>query len=254
MICFPAPQCLMWGFLVSGAGRFVLESIDVGLRTNLGTSAREFIAFCKIATLPDLSVDALTALTALCERSTLKPFCLVRHSLVFITGLFPGGFDPSCLSFPKVCPATVVCCLWFRVLSTGFLYSPCSPRWSRRAVVQVECYVSLRPWLHVPWFLECDRVASGELLSLLSSERHVGLSDVRTMPSLSVSVIVASETTDFSVQSPNHVVPSVSMFWLCPRTLLKSARFLVGVARQPSPVAEHCFQPSVSSLGVRVEI
>ena len=43
--------------------------------------------------------------------------------------------------------------------------------------------------------------------------------------------------------SLNHVVPSASMIWLGPRTLLKSARFLVGVgfARLPSPVAEHRF-------------
>ena len=79
----------------SGAGRFVLNSLDDGLRTNPGTSAREFISFCKIANLPDLSGGALTAPTAFSQESTLQPFCLVRHSLVF-----PGGFDPSYLSFP----------------------------------------------------------------------------------------------------------------------------------------------------------
>ena len=60
----------------SGAGRFVLKSLDVGLRTNLSTSAREFISFCKIENLPDLSVDALTAPTAVYElRSSLSVLC-----------------------------------------------------------------------------------------------------------------------------------------------------------------------------------
>ena len=95
---------------------FVLNSLDDGLRTNLGTSAREVIFFCKIANLPDLSVGALTAPTAFSEKSTLKHYCLVRHSPVFITGLFPGGFDPSYLSFTNVCPAMVVCCFSSRVI------------------------------------------------------------------------------------------------------------------------------------------
>ena len=63
----------------SGVGRFVLKSLDVGLRTNRGTSAREFISFCKIANLPSLSFDALTAPTAFYEKShgnaaTEQPF------------------------------------------------------------------------------------------------------------------------------------------------------------------------------------
>ena len=98
------------GFL-SGAGRFVLKSLDNGIRTILGTSAREFLSFCEIANLPDLSVGELTASTALSEMSTLKPFCLVLLSPMVLTGLFPGGFDPSYLSFPKVCLAMVVCCI-----------------------------------------------------------------------------------------------------------------------------------------------
>ena len=50
-----------------------------------------------------------------------------------------------------------------------------------------------------------------------------------------------------SVWSLNHAAPSASIIWLCPRTLLKSARFLVGVARLSFPVVEYRFHPSESS-------
>ena len=101
----------------SGAGRFVLKSRDVDLRTNLGTSAREFISFSQIENLPDLTVDALTAPTALYEKSTLMPFCLVRHSSVFTTGLFPGGSDPSYLSSASRLALQRLC------LASGFVFS-----------------------------------------------------------------------------------------------------------------------------------
>ena len=107
---FQRDVCWFW----SGAGRFVLKLLDMVLRSNLGTSAREFISFSQVENLPDLTVGALTAPTALHGKSSIKPFCLVWHSSVFTTGLFPGG--PSYLSFPKACPATVVCCLGSRVL------------------------------------------------------------------------------------------------------------------------------------------
>ena len=93
----------------SGACRFVQKLLDTDLRTNLGTFAREFISFSQIANLPDLTVEALTAPTALHGKS------LVRHSPEFITGLFLSGSDWSYLSFPKACPAMVVC-FWSRVL------------------------------------------------------------------------------------------------------------------------------------------
>ena len=128
---------------------------------------------------------------------------------------------------------------------------------------RVLCYTFLGFW-------NAMGVASGEFVSLLSSVQcsssglrvcaslstSVSCCYVRAMPTLSVSVIVASETTDLSVWSLNHVVSSASMIGLCLRTLLNSARSLVGfgAARLPSLVAEHCFQPSVSSHSVRVGI
>ena len=144
---------------------------------------------------------------------------LVRHSPVFTTSLFPGGSDPSYLSFPKACPATVVCCLWSRVLwpvsctrvapvfsrlvscTLRFLVvitaSSCSS-----GLLCVSASFVTRSW--VLW--NAMGVASGEFVSLLSSEPHVELS--------------SAETTDPYVRSLNHVVPSASMIWLCPRTLL----------------------------------
>ena len=110
---FPPGCCGFFGQVQAASS---LNSLDDGFRTNLGTSAREIIFFCKNANLPDLSVGVLTAPTALHGKSSIKPFCLVPHSSVFITGLFPGGSDPSYLSFPKACPAMFVYCLWSRVL------------------------------------------------------------------------------------------------------------------------------------------
>ena len=87
-------------------------------------------------------------------------------------------------------------------------------------------------------------VASGELLSLLSSESHDGLSGAAPLVCAPLCLrLLVNE----SVWSLNHVVPSASMIWLCPRTLLKSARFLVGVARLPFPVVEYRFHRSESS-------
>ena len=111
--------------------------------------------------------------TAFSEKSTLKHYCLVRHSPVFITGLFPGGFDPSYLSFTNVCLAMVVCCFSSRVVW------PVSC--TLRVVTASSCSsgmlcVSLRPWLHVPVFCNAMGVASGELLSSLSFVSHDGLS------------------------------------------------------------------------------
>ena len=54
---FQRDVCWFW----SGAGRFVLNLLVMDLRTNLGTSAREFISFCEIENLPDFEVDALSA-------------------------------------------------------------------------------------------------------------------------------------------------------------------------------------------------
>ena len=88
---------------------------------------------------------------------------------------------------------------------------------------------------------ECLRLLVNEC-PLLFGERFV-----RAMPALSVTVVVACETAAFSVWSLNHDVPSASVVWLCPRTLLKSARFFVGVARLPYPVVEYRFRPSQSS-------
>ena len=110
----------------SGAGRFVLNSLDDGLRTNPGTSAREFISFCKIASLPDLSVGALTA-----------PHCIQR-------GVYAQAFL-SCAAQPRVyhwsvsrwlrsvqfqLPEGLPCngCVLHLTLCSlaGFLYSRCS--------------------------------------------------------------------------------------------------------------------------------
>ena len=267
----------------SGAGRFVLKLLDMDLRTNLGTSAREFTSFSQIGNLPNLTVDALTTTIALHGESSIKPFCLVRHSTVFTTSLLPGGSDPSYLCFPKACPATVVCCLWSRVL---WLVSctRAAPVFSRLVsctlrVLVVDHGEQLFKWvvmcLCVPCYMflgfwNAMGVTSGEFVSLLSSVQcsssclrvcaslstSVSCYYVRAMPTLSVSVIVASETADLYVRSLNHVVPSVSMIWLCPRTLLNSAPSLVGfgAACPLFLVAEHCFQPSVSSHSVRVGI
>ena len=245
----------------SGAGRFALNSLDDGLRTNPGTSAREFISFCEIANLPDLSVGNLTAPTAFSEESTLKPFCLVLHSPVVLSGLFPGGFDPSHLSFPEVCPAMVVCCIspgvhWQVSCTRGALVFtwPVScffVFWSRRAstmrlggVVQVEMPCVPASLVRVFW--NAMGVASGELLCvfhrypmmgclvqlllfeclrLLVNECPLlfGTRFVRAMPTLSVTVVIACETAAFFVCTLKQDVPSVSVICLCPRSLLKSA-------------------------------
>ena len=158
-------NAMLWGFW-SGAGRFVLNSLDDGLRTNPTTSAREFISFCKIANLPDLSVGALTVPTAFSEESTLKPSCLVRRSSVFITGLVPGGFDPSYLRFPAGFLYSRCSCVhlagffFFRFLSVGH----------GEPLFKWRCHVLLLPWLHVPVFWFAVGVAS------LSSVSHDGLS------------------------------------------------------------------------------
>ena len=102
---FQRDVCWFW----SGAGRFVLKLLDMDLRTNLGTSAREFTSFSQIENLPELTVDALTTTTAVHGESSIKPFCLVRHSPVFTCFL--------------VAPIRCSC-----VFSAGFLYSPCSRR------------------------------------------------------------------------------------------------------------------------------
>ena len=72
-------DCCFW----SGAGPFVLNLLDDGLRTNLGTSARELLSFSEIANMPDFSVRSLQASTESCEESTLN--CLVLHSSVVLT-------------------------------------------------------------------------------------------------------------------------------------------------------------------------
>ena len=193
---FPAPQCLKWFgsnfqrdvcWFWSGAGRFVLKLLDMD-RINLGPSAREFISFSQIENLPDLTVDALTA-PSLYGKSSIKPFCLVRFSPVFITGVFPGGSDPSRLSFPKACPATVVCCPWSRDL-WPVSCTRVAPAFSRLVSCTLRVFVvdhgeQLFKWvvmcLCVPCytflgFWNAMGVASGEFVSLLSPEPHVVLS------------------------------------------------------------------------------
>ena len=96
------------------------------------------------------------------------------------------------------------------------------------------CYTFLGFW-------NAMGVASGEFVSLLSSVQcsssglrvcaslstSVSCCYVRAMPTLSVSVIVASETTDLSVWSLNHVVSSASMIGLCPRDSSQFCSILV---------------------------
>ena len=221
-ICFPIRR-VFW----SGAGRFVLNSLDDGLRTNPGISAREFISFS--------------------EESTVKPFCLVRHSPVVLTGLFPGGFDPSYLSFPKVCPAMVVCCFSSRVLWPVFLYSRCScvhgePVQHVRLRVflsgghgelvmcyRVPGYTFLFFWntsgcgiwrIIISFFFfrfPIDGLfGAAPLVSvseppLSTSALLFGMWFVRAMPTLSVTVVIACKTAAFSVWTLNHAVPSASV-------------------------------------------
>ena len=138
--------------------------------------------------LRDISVDALTAPTAVYElRSSLSVLCGTASCSSLVC--FPGGFDPSYLSFPKVCPGTVVCCLWSRVL-WPVSCTRVAPvfTWLVLCTLRVflvdhgeqffkwKRYVSLRPLLHVPGFWNAMGVASGELSSLLFSGSHEELS------------------------------------------------------------------------------
>ena len=88
-------QCVHWvgwkfstlccSFFWSGAGHFVLNVHDDGLRTNFGISARELLSFSGIANKPDFSVGLLQAPTAFCEEITPKLFCDVLQSLIVYT-------------------------------------------------------------------------------------------------------------------------------------------------------------------------
>ena len=189
-------------------------------------------------------------------------FCLVLHSPVVLTGLFPGGFNPSCLSFPEVCPAMVVCCISplftgrFPVLAVllcslgRFPVFPFSLRCSRRAptvrlggVVQVEMLCVSATLVTRSCFLECGiwriivcfsplypmvgcpvQLLLFECLRLCVNECPLlfGMRFVRAMPTLSVTVVIACETAAFFVCTLNQDVPRASVIWLCPRSFLKS--------------------------------
>ena len=126
--------------------------------------------------MPDLSVGALLAPTASSEESTLKPFCLVLHSPVVLTGLFPGWLRSVLSQLPAGLPCNG-CVLHLALCSLGRF--SCFSVFSPLVTVRVHhatwwccsrgnavCYAL---WLHVPGFWNVTGVASGEFIVCFSS-------------------------------------------------------------------------------------
>ena len=132
------------------------------------------------------------------------------------------------------------------------------------------CYVSLRPLLHVPWFLECDgwdiwRIC---IVALFGPVQFLLFESLRLLVNERLLLLCASHAHSLSLgyrcfrdNRPQCAV-SESCCTKCFNDLVvpsDSSQFCsiscwFGAACPPFLVAEHCFQPSVSSHSVRVGI
>ena len=70
------------------------------------------------------------------------------------------------------------------------------------------------------------------------------------MSTLSVTVVIACEAAAFSACTLNQDVPSASVIWTCPRTLLQSVWVLFDVALQLNPADECLYFSLLSPLTV----
>ena len=241
-----------------------------------GTSARELISFSRIQNLPDFTTDALTPPQFFPWEVFDQAFLSCAAQPRVFRRLVSWWLRSALSQLPEGLPCNG-CVLLVSCFLVGFLYSRCSCvlGWCLVLSVffvvdhgeQLSEWVDMcpAPWFHVPWFMECDGCVNWRIcvvaLQFFWSERlHISVIERLLLlcashaHSVSLGYRCFRDKTDFLVRTLNHVVPSASMIWLYPWTLLNLLNLLPGLVSQVYllSVAEHCFQPSVSFHGVRV--